>query len=298
MIDLTPKSEAVLKASVLIPHFNDQARLRLCLDSLGAQTLPSDSFEIIVADNGTPGGIEDIVAAYPDVQFIAVEERGAAPARNAAMNIACGAVFAFIDSDCTASPDWLDEGLKGLANADYVGGQINVAIAADDKPTPVEAFEVVFGFRQQLYLKRKQFSATANLFVTREVAKSIGPFTNRVAEDLDWGQRAAALGFRLAFNAKSIVSHPARCNWDELTLKWDRLVQERWNGFQRHRPLDRLKWGLLAIATAFSLAPHLWRVATSEKLKRMQDKVAAAVVLARIRLWRARKMLMMLVVAR
>ena len=294
MTDLTLKNNAALTVSVIIPHYRDQARLRLCLDSLRAQTLSVDAFEIIVADNDTPGGIADIVKAYPDVQFINVTERGAAPARNAAMDIARGDVFAFIDSDCVASQEWLAEGLKGLETADYVGGAINVSIATDDEPTPVEAFELVFGFRQHLYLKRKQFSATANLFVHRATAKSIGPFTNAVAEDLDWGQRAAALGFRLAFNVNSIVSHPARRDWSELILKWDRLIQERWSGFRRHHPLGRLKWVLLATVTAFSLAPHIWQVATSKKLERLQDRAAAVGVLARIRLWRARKMLAML----
>ena len=288
------RDNAAPEISVLIPHYNDKSGLRLCLDSLRAQSFAGDKFEIIVADNDTPGGVTDLAALYPEVRFICVTERGAAPARNAAMAAASGAIFAFIDSDCVAAPDWLAMGVKGLNNADYSGGAIEITFEDSNRPTPVEAFEVVFGFRQQMYLNRKRFSATANLFVRREAAEAIGAFKNAVAEDLDWGQRADALGFRLAFNANSIVSHPARHNWNELVRKWDRLVQERWNGFEKRRPLGRLKWMSLAIATALSAAPHLWIVATSEKLFRVQDKIAAAGVLARIRLWRAWRMMTLL----
>jgi len=285
---------AIPEVSVLIPHYNDKLGLRLCLDSLRVQNFPTDKFEVIVADNDTPTGVADIAALYPEVRFVCVKERGAAPARNAAMAAAAGACFAFIDSDCVASPDWIKAGVKGLESADYSGGVIEITFADSDRPTPVEAFEMVFGFRQQMYLKRKRFSATANLFVRREAAEAIGSFKNAVAEDLDWGRRADALGFRLAFNAISIVSHPARHDWQELVRKWDRLVQERWNGFESRRLVDRLKWIFLAIATALSAAPHLWMVATSEKLSRIQDKIAAAGVLGRIRLWRAWRMLTLL----
>lgn len=280
--------------SVLIPHYNDKAGLKLCLDSLRMQAFPEEKFEIIVADNDTEGGIADVAALYPEVRFICVTERGAAPARNAAMKAAMSDVFAFIDSDCIAAPDWIETGLEGLESADYSGGEIQITFENPERPTPVEAFEKIFGFRQQMYLKRKRFSATANLFVRRETAESIGPFKNAVAEDFDWGQRADALGFRLAFNVNSIVSHPARHDWNDLVRKWDRLVRERWNGFERGRPLSRFKWMSLAIATALSAAPHLWLVATSEKLSGIKDKIAAASVLTRIRLWRAWRMMALL----
>ncbi len=280
--------------SVLVPHYNDLAGLEQCLESLTAQTYAADDFEVIVADNDTPGGVDALAARFPGVNFLTVRERGAAIARNKAMSAARGEIFAFIDADCVADRQWIEIGVASMNAADYAGGHIEVTYWESGRPSATEAFEKVFGFRQAWYLKRKRFSATANLFVRREVAEAIGPFRNEIAEDLDWGNRADSLGFRLFFNAKQIVNHPARKDWNALVAKWDRLTKERWSGFGQPGLIRRAMWTGLAAATALSAGPHMWTVLTSRKLDRLQDKVAAIGVLIRIRLWRARRMLSLL----
>jgi GT2 family glycosyltransferase len=169
-------------------------------------------------------------------------------------------------------------------------------VTADDARalTPVEAFETVFGFRQRLYVRRKKFSVTANLFATRAAADAVGSFRHGVSEDVDWCRRARALGFRLAFNATVIVSHPARRDYAALLRKWERLLDERWTGFEGRSLGRRLIWAALAAATALSVAPHAIAVLTTRRLARFKDRIAAAGVLARIRWWRARRMLALL----
>jgi GT2 family glycosyltransferase len=282
--------------SIVIPHFNQPELLKKCLDSLERQTVPRPSYQIIVADNGTPGGVDRLIAEFPNVEFVEARERGAAPARNAALDHATGAAIAFIDSDCVAAPDWLERGLESLEGAPLCGGRIVVTVEDDDRPSPVEAFERVFAFRQRDYVEKKKFSATANLFARRDAVAAIGPFTNGLSEDVDWCRRGAALGFHLAFNDKSIVSHPARRDWSELIRKWDRIVAERWAGFERRGFIRVIAWMGLAAATALSTAPHLLRVMTSAELKSARDRMAAASVLARIRWWRARRMTALLFV--
>lgn len=287
---------AMPAVSVIIPHFNQPALLEKCLTSLERQTLPRSSYQVIVADNGAPGGVDRLIAEFPDVEFVEARERGAAPARNAALAQAKGAAIAFIDADCVAAPDWLERGLESLDDAPLSGGRIIVTVEDDASPSPVEAFERVFAFRQRDYVEKKRFSATANLFARREAAAAIGPFTNGLSEDVDWCRRAAALGFHLAFNDKSIVSHPARRDWSELVRKWDRIVAERWAGFEQRGLVRVIAWIGLAAATALSTAPHLLRVMTSAELKSAHDRMAAASVLARIRWWRAKRMTALLFV--
>lgn len=287
---MTMTKSSAPRVSVIIPHFDQAAMLDACLQSLTAQTLSRSSYEIIVADNGTPGGIDHVRRRFPETTFILAEERGAAPARNAALARARGETIAFIDADCLAAPDWLERGLAGLHEADLSGGRIVVTVSDERRPSAVEAFERVFAFRQRDYVERKRFSATANLFATREAALAIGPFTNGVSEDVDWCRRGAALGFRLTFNDKSIVLHPARRDWSELIRKWDRIVAERWRGFGGKGLIRAAMWMCLAAATALSTAPHLLRVVTSAELNSARDRAAAALVLARLRWWRAKRM--------
>lgn len=276
--------------SVIVPHYDQMDSLRLCLESLIDQTTQNFFYEIIVADNDTPGGIETIKTSFPTVTFVTATQKGAACARNAGMKVARGRVFAFIDADCVAHPAWLLEGRKSIKNNYLVGGSVDVTVKDQDMPSAVEAFEQVFAFRQQRYIEQKHFSVTANLFVLAADAERIGPFRNGVSEDVEWCHRARALGFHLAFNDKSIVCHPARRQWGELVSKWDRMISERWNGFGGHAPLRQFKWAGLAIVTAISIAPHTVRVLTTDKLSTFRSRLEAMQVLARIRCWRAIRM--------
>lgn len=279
--------------SVVIPHFNQPRALQLCLQSLAEQRYPRGDFEVIVADNRSDDqhALDEALSGFSAARLVSEPRRGAAHARNAAIAVARGRIFAFIDADCVADPRWLAEGVKGLASADLSGGEVIVTMRDAAKPSAVESFEAVFAFRQRDYIARKRFSVTANLFATRTAVEATGSFAHGVSEDLDWCRRAVALGFRLAFNANSIIGHPARRDWSELVRKWDRLVLERWNGFEGRGPVRRLKWAALAIATALSAAPHLFRVLTTRRLQRLVDRIAAAGVLMRIRWWRARRMI-------
>ncbi len=280
--------------SVIVPHFNQPAALAQCLESLMAQSIDPASFEVIVGNNG---GIDDPAALLrlgDNIRIVRETRRGAAHARNAALREARGAKIAFTDADCVTDAHWLAAGLSALDAADYVGGAIAVTVADPSAMTATEAFERVFAFRQRLYVEQKSFSATANLFVTRAAADKIGPFKPGVSEDVDWGERAGALGLRSVFDAKAIVNHPARSSWDELVSKWDRMIRERWNGYRSLAPesrADRVRWIMLAGATALSWAPHLWTVASTDRLTRVRDRLAAAGVLIRLRCWRGARMI-------
>ena len=284
------KDETTLQVSVIIPHYRQKDALRQCLESLDAQSLAKDSYEVIVVDNASGLDLSDLERAFPNMRFLTENEKGAACARNRGMAAARGEVFAFIDADCIAAPDWLQNGLTALNHADLVGGEI-VVTQEGEEPTPVEAFERVFAFRQRMYVARKHFSVTANLFATRAAAETIGPFQNGVSEDVDWCRRARALGFHLAFNDTSIIRHPARRTWGELTRKWDRTIRERWNGFGGNGIAQRFVWAVLAAATALSAAPHAASIVFSDRIRGLKTKLAALGVLARIRCWRAWRML-------
>ena len=90
--------------------------------------------------------------------------------------------------------------------------------------TAAEAFESVFAFRNERYVKELKFTVTASMFVWRSVFDAVGDFINSVPEDKDWCERAWRQGFRIRFAPKSIVGHPARRTMEELKRKWRRLT--------------------------------------------------------------------------
>jgi GT2 family glycosyltransferase len=281
-----PTPQDIRTVSVIVPHLDDYDNLDACLTLLGEQTFPSDRTEIIIADNGSSRGLDalrELVGKRGRV--VGVTERGAGPARNAGVRASLGEALAFIDSDCRPDRRWLEEGLAGLRFSDIVGGRVDVLVGDERRMTAAEAFESVFAFQNERYVKRRGFTVTASMFVSRSAFDAVGPFENGVPEDIDWCRRARAKGYRIGFAPRSIVGHPARRTMDELERKWRRLTLEWFTAATRDgrgRALMMLhEWGgLLAIA------PGALALITTGRLSGGRDRILAIGALTRIRAYR------------
>jgi len=272
--------------SVIIPHYRDFRRLDICLASIAAQTYPADRIQVIVGDNASPEGVERVrEAAAGRAEVVLVEARGAGPARNGAVAKATGEVLAFIDSDCVAEPQWVEEGVRALDAFDFVGGQVKVLVDDEAQMTPVEAWERVFAFDCRSYVEKKGFAVTANLFCPRRLFETVGGFRVGISEDTEWCFRAQAQGFRLGYAERASVGHPARRDWDELTRKWRRLNEESY-GLSAGRSARRLRWALRALAMPLSAVVHTPKVLGSPGLHTFGQRLAALRVLYAIRFWR------------
>lgn len=272
--------------SVIVPHYCQPDALALCLASLEVQSLPRDQFEILVVDNASPGGVEQVERLAKGRARLLVETtKGAGPARNRGAAEARGAVFAFIDADCVASPHWLEEGLAGLERFDIVGGRVDVSVADERAMTGEEAFERVFAFDFRSYIEDKGFTGSGNLFCRREVFAAVGGFRPAVSEDKDWSHRATALGYSLGYHDAAAIAHPARGDWGELTRKWARLNRESL-ALSDDAPLGRWRWALRNFAVPLSIAPHAVKLLRSRKLPDVATKLRGLRTLAAIRLWR------------
>ncbi|WP_267961904.1 glycosyltransferase [Sphingobium sufflavum] len=277
---------ATVKLSVVIPHYNDLAALDICLKALAVQTLPADQFEIIVSDNNSAVGPDAVAAAIAGRARMVVQMvPGAGPARNAGVEASTGEILAFIDSDCVAEPQWLEEGLAGLSDYDFVGGKVNVLVEPGRVLTGSEAFEAVFAFDNESYVKRKGFTGSGNLFCPRAIFDKVGGFAAGVSEDMDWSHRASALGYRLGYRADAAIGHPARGSWSALVRKWRRLNRETY-GLLRQRPLGRLRWIGRTWLLPVSVIVHLPKIWKSPALSTLSERVAASVCLVKIRFWR------------
>lgn len=272
--------------SVIVPHYSDLDRLDRCLGSLERQSQPRSSFEIVVADNRSPEGeaaVRDRIAGR--ARMVIADEKGAGPARNAAVAASTGRILAFIDADCIADPDWLACGVAALAQADLIGGRMIVLIEGRGAKSGAEAFEAVFAFDNRSYVEKKHFSVTANLFCTRAVFDATGPFRNGMSEDADWCLRARDAGYRIAYAHDAIVSHPARPDWAALKKKWVRINAEL-HQLEMLRPGGWGRWARHTALLPLSIAAHAPRVMRSTALAGGGERIAALTTLARLRLWR------------
>lgn len=272
--------------SVIVPHYQNLAGLRLCLDALGRQSYPADRYEIIVADNSSPVGLDAVLAAVEGrAQVVMVEQKGAGPTRNGAAASARGEILAFTDADCQPEPGWLSAGVATLDRFDLVGGRMRVLVEDPDHLSPSEAFEKVFAFNNEAYVTRKGFTVTANLFCARSLFEQVGGFRTQVSEDMDWCHRARDAGYAIGFARDAVVGHPARRTLALLKDKWRRIDRETF-GIYRSRRLGETLYVVRALALPFSILIHGPKVLRSRELSGFDQRCAALATLAYMRLWR------------
>ncbi|MGF1455387.1 MAG: glycosyltransferase family 2 protein [Alphaproteobacteria bacterium] len=276
--------------SVIIPHLNQPDLLKRCLDSLQMQTVSADRFEVIVVDNGSSDLPVDVIQHFPNVRLCQESQAGPGPARNKGVEESQGDLLAFIDSDCYADPAWLETVKTCLTRTGappVIGGDVRIPLAQPPHPTMIEAYEIVFSFRQKFYIEHHGYSVTANLAMTRSAFDLVGGFgTISIAEDMDWGRRARQVGLEIAFEPTMVVFHPARTSFQALRKKCSRLNAHRFHEWQAaHR--GQVSWLMSALLIAVSPVRDVPRTLASSRLDRLPDRLKAAYVLLAVRFFRA-----------
>jgi glycosyltransferase involved in cell wall biosynthesis len=104
-----------MQISVIIPAFNRAYCLGKAIDSVLAQTTPVH--EIIVVDDGSTDGTQELVARYKgQVDYVWQENRGLSAARNVGIAKSTGSWLAFLDSDDWWHPEKLTLQVQALEN--------------------------------------------------------------------------------------------------------------------------------------------------------------------------------------
>lgn len=284
---IEPVSEPALdpRISVVIPHLNQPQMLARCLGSLRDGTRQPD--EIIVVDNGS-----DVLPVVPDDVILLQETAlaGPGPARNLGVAHATGDVLAFIDADCLARFNWLEEAAARIGFADILGGDVRIGYANPRRLTMLEAYESIYAYRMARYIREEGFTGTGNLVVKRSVLETVGPFAGlEKAEDRDWGRRATAMGYEITYVPQMRVYHPARRCFRQIFEKWDRQLAHEYGTLTSGR--DKLRWIAKMLAMAPSPIVEIPRIAGTDRVPCALNKAQAFVSLCRIRAYRAGRML-------
>jgi GT2 family glycosyltransferase len=213
--------------SIIVPTYNDWARLSTCLQALSKQSYPDKLFEIIVVNNNPASGPPDDLVLPVNCKIINEEKAGSYAARNAAINIAQGEIIGFTDSDCIPDKDWINNAVNYMYSnptAGRIAGCINLFYRAP-KLKPVELYEKVYAFDQEFYVTNDATAVTANLFTYRSVFATVGLFNDKLMSggDYEWSKRAQNAGIEIQYAKSVSVNHPARYFINELVYKAKRV---------------------------------------------------------------------------
>jgi glycosyltransferase involved in cell wall biosynthesis len=169
--------------SVIIPTFNRCRLLRETIESLWSQSLPPICYEILVIDNlstdGTQEMVEELQRQSPCPLIYHRMERNLGPAnsRNIGVTMARAPIIAFTDSDCRVAPDWLARGLDAFRKGENVAFVSGQTFAKPDQPL------TFFSIGNPLQGENPTYP-TANIFYDKKKFQEVGSFDLTV----DFGQ--------------------------------------------------------------------------------------------------------------
>ncbi|MEU3169684.1 glycosyltransferase [Streptosporangium sp. NPDC006930] len=230
-----------MKVSVVIPAFNVRSKLRLLLYTLAHSVLdPEDSFEIVVADDGSTDGTGEMVAELAGrdnltyLHLPRTDRSSRAAARNAGIAKATGELIVMVDADTVVGPTYLAEHVRyhrlrndlvvigprpDLGDGDFDEERLRREFTFDAMPAvawgdPREQLLAEFSGNMNRLAICWHLLFTCNASVRVEHLRRLGGFDEAFLgwglEDTDLGYRLRQAGLAFAFNVSAVAYHQRR----------------------------------------------------------------------------------------
>jgi glucosyl-dolichyl phosphate glucuronosyltransferase len=256
--------------------------LPAAIDSLVAQDLGEDRFEIIVVDNGDDAQrAADFAGRYGDIKnlrFVHEPVPGLSAARNAGARLAQGIILAYLDDDAVAPTNWLRALLAAYEKfgeaAAIAGGPVEPIWVTPRPKWLTKNFEGMFtivdwgGACREL--GSKQWLAGCNYSIKRERLLALGGFPTHVGrkgglsllsnEEIQISDAVREQGGKIIYVPEARVKHrvdPSRVNadWVKRRIAWqavsevlsqpDESLQKATSASKNFARLSRLGRGVL-----------------------------------------------------
>lgn len=170
--------------SVVICSYNRLDHLLASVESALKQTLPTDSYEVIVVDNastdGTAEAIQALVKQNANLRYIYETRLGLATARNTGWQAAQGTYVAFLDDDAKAETNWLEtaHGLieRNPTNLRCVGGPIHPFYTSPKPDWWLDKYEIRTRGDVQRHLRQGEFFSGSNMIWLKQALQTYGGF--------------------------------------------------------------------------------------------------------------------------
>ena len=201
------------KVSIIVPVYNGEKTLALCLDSLMNLDYPKKDLEIIVVDNASTDETAKVIKQYP-VKYIFEPHKSRARARNKGIKSAQGEFIAFLDADCVAHKDWLRRLWKECHDSSV--GACGGEIYAYNCSSVWEKYAENRGFYRHEYSMKEEVLfptiKTGNAIYPKTILENIGLFDETFygGEDTDLSLRIAFGGLKFIYIPDAIVYHKHR----------------------------------------------------------------------------------------
>lgn len=209
-----------MRISIVIPSL-DSMVIGETVRSLLAQTRRDRIAEILVVGMDRPG----LVPSEDLVQFVSTSQPVyASTARNIGIRRAVGDGMVFLDSDCVATPDWLERLLACHARGHPVVSG-SVALETEDYVSLCYNLSLFSDVLTLSPAGERDSVPSLSLSVTREVIDRVGLFDEDLprSHDVDWCCRIRRAGYPIYFTPDAAVYHwPRPASWTAMVHKFFR----------------------------------------------------------------------------
>lgn len=186
--------------SIVIPVYNDEDTIEVCLRTLIRQTYPEK--EIIVVDDGstdnTPSIISEMAKQYPSlVRVVSISHGGITKARNAGIKHATGEIIFLGEGDAIYNNNYLAKAVRLMMSNPNLGGVCLTGLVWVVKSTfASECIDV----EKRIHLKSLETEKIKPFYAwvyRKKVIESVGMFDENLfqAEDKDLFLRVKKAGY-------------------------------------------------------------------------------------------------------
>ena len=189
--------------SIIIPTYNEEEFLPLCLASISKLVWPESRYEIIVVDNGSDDKTCELAASH-NALVLKDETKTIAGLRNLGAGRAAGEIIAFVDADCVVAQDWLVQAEKYFFDRSIVawGSPPGVPLEA----TWVQKAWYLLRQKQQP-VEKVDWLESMNFFVRKKDFFQVMGFDESLdtCEDVDLSYRLAKKGSIVADQSIQVI---------------------------------------------------------------------------------------------
>lgn len=193
-----------MKISFVIPAYNEQEYIGLCLDSINRQ-LPNASceVEIIVVNNASTDRTTQVAQSFQNVSIVDEPRKGLTYARQAGFLAASGDLIANVDADSVLTPGWIETVVHEFSANPKLVALSGPFIFYDLSPTANLFVRLWYRVAYISYainrfiLRLSSMLQGGNFVIRRAALKKIGGFNttfNFYGEDTEIARRLHTLG--------------------------------------------------------------------------------------------------------
>lgn len=247
--------------SIVIPAYNEETHLRLCLEAIALQT--TKPFEVIVVDNNSTDATAAIARSFSFVTLLSEKKQGPQPARDRGYNAARGEVIGRLDGDSIVTPNWVETIQKVFVDPTVDAATGTVRYREVCATSVFDTFD--FYFRNWLARRAAPLGEQSMQGVNTAIRKSAWlAVRDEVCherqhhEDLDLSAHLALIKRKIVFEPSMTVTVSFRQADAKPTVFYDYVISTprtyRLHGLKLHRDMYFVAWLVLIIYLPIRIA--------------------------------------------